>query len=286
MIVFCINTFDSEKYITACDRIIMKIHELIKDRFQFLILCGVGGCRLCKCYKNNNTIYSCITENLSDHNIYLAVRQCVEDDGISPLLKREYKYVMIQDTMWPDETRFSQCIYAIENAQISDKFVFAHSLGLYNLGVATLDFLLERANEWNDIDILNKTDGILLETGRYVILNTKTGEKKQMRPLRHFTKHTLSNIMASTDGDLHNSTFLVDSISIGSVTDKWGNNKHYAYIASLGMYKMTHVPETFEVPIWVPPLVATTEEEWMNMWKNNPIWTTRRHFLPLLHRKI
>jgi hypothetical protein len=275
MLVFAINSFNEQRYLNDLRILIARIRYLLKDTaIAFRIVCGIGGCSQSDVICEDNVIMASIKKNLSDHNIYPAVELCEAKNFITDDM-RTATWILIHDTVWPHDVYFAKAMGQVEARGKPASFIFAHTLGLYNLGIASLEFILTRAKDWMAVDTLSKDVGIFIETGRAAVV-----DGVRIEPLRHYTRLTLAHV--KYEGKHIDDIPAVDTFSLGCV-DEGGRTKHYAYVASLGITKLTHVPGTFEVPIWVPPLIASSDDEWTRMHKTLPEWKRRTHFLPLVH---
>jgi hypothetical protein len=70
-------------------------------------------------------------------------------------------------------------------------------------------------------------------------------ETHEVKGLRALSNFTLSGVDPDTE-DVDD----VDSQSIGAIL-KFGKRRHVAYLSSLGIFKYSHTPVTFLLPIWV-----------------------------------
>ena len=61
-----------------------------------------------------------------------------------------------------------------------------------------------------------------------------------------------------------------------------GRRTNYAYVAAFGAWKLTHVPGSFEVPIWVGEHRASSVTQWQQMARTLPAWRAHAAFLPLV----
>ena len=278
MVVFAINSFNTEKYLSYLDNLISKIISLMSTKYtlnkDYHIVCGIGGS------KHNNIICDegvyklFITKNLSDHNIYTAVDMLHNADQI-PHQFHNHTWIMIHDTTWPHELTFVERITRIMERPIPKNWIFAHTLGLYNLGICSLQFILTRAKDWIGVNVLPKEAGIYIETGRVA-----TVDNVRIMPLRMYSQVTLAKI--HHEGSLLEDPLEMDFMSLGSVSQS-GTSKHYAFIAAFGLYKLTFVDKSFEIPIWSKQCVAKTVYDWKKKMSASETWKSRTAFLPLVH---
>jgi hypothetical protein len=141
-------------------------------------------------------------------------------------------------------------------------WVFGHALGLYNIGVCDVQFAIDNSKNWIGITHLDKASSIRLEHSRGSI----EVQNKQIPGLRRFSNYTL-NQANSEEGvtdfnelDFHSIVPMCE----GGQT----KTKHVVFIGALGIYKFTHAPGSFLLPIWVGPYAPKNEEEF-NALSNN-----------------
>lgn len=278
MVVFAINSFSQEFYLNSLDNLIEEIKRLMSEKYEFNtdyhIVCGIGGCKE-NCLKcEGGIIKIMINKNLSDHNIYSAVEMAYNNKMI-PGNFSQHTWMMIHDTTWPHEKTFVERVTRIMQRPLPDGWIFAHTLGLYNLGICSLSFILTRAKDWLGLDNLPKQAGIFLETGRGTIV-----DDIRLVPLRMYSQLTLAKI--DHTGSILNDPLEMDFISLGSVNEN-NRSKHYVFVASFGMYKLTTVEKTFEVPIWRRPFVASSVSDWRMKMNTSDVWKNHTAFLPLVN---
>jgi hypothetical protein len=139
-------------------------------------------------------------------------------------------------------------------------WVFAHALGLYNIGVCDLNTAVTHAMQWKPITHLDKQVSIALEHTRSTMI-VETHEVKGLRALSNFT-------LSGVDPDTENVDD-VDSQSVGAIL-KFGKRRHVVYLSSLGMFKYSHTPVTFLLPIWVGGFAPHSDDDF-NAMNSDPI---------------
>ena len=278
MVVFAINSFNSEFYLSSIEKLIGEIKTLMSEKYElskdYYIVCGIGGCEENFIKREESVIKIFIKKNISDHNIYSAVDMAYNNKLI-PFDLSKHTWMMIHDTTWPHKQTFVDRVTRIMNRPVPSGWIFAHTLGLYNLGICSLDFILTRAKDWLGVDFLPKQEGIYLETGRGTIVNDI-----KLMPLRMYSQLTLAKI--NNYGSILNDPLELDFISLGSNYEN-GISKHYVFIASFGMYKLTTVDKTFEVPIWRHPFLAKNVSDWRMKMNTSDVWKSHTAFLPLVN---
>lgn len=278
MVVIAINSFYTEYYINCLNKLILEIKSILSEKYEFNqdyhIVCGIGGCDKNDLKMEDGILKAYIDKNLSDHNIYLAVQLAFMNNTI-PSEYARHTWMMIHDTTWPHSQTFLNRVARIMTRPVPTGWIFAHTLGLYNMGICSLDFILVRAKDWIGVQYLPKINGIYLETGRSTIVD---GIK--LIPLRTYSRLTMAKLEHT--GSIFQDTLETDYISLGCVCEN-GRSKHYAFLSSFGMYKFTHVDASFDVPIWRPPFVANSVSEWDHKFATDKVWQTYSAFLPLVN---
>lgn len=248
-LIICINSFDRKTYAHQALQLVQHVHqELGYGGVRYSIVCGFGGCPADASTRIGKTVYAGITENLSDHNIFVCLhraRAWLPTDTACTC-------VMLHDTCMLKRGAFRHKMKQLSRLDVRG-WVFAHSLGLYNMGACSLAFALDRAAVWDGIDHLTKAESIQLE-------HTRTGVvvqgKKNVPGLRQCTNCALSSVAHAGCG--------ADDIDMHSITPVvvMGQTKHMVYLGGLGVYKLSHTPGSFLLPVWVPPYAPRTEAEY------------------------
>lgn len=258
-LLICINSFNSSRYVRHALELINQINlELSYGGVKFSILCVFGGCSTYKVCSFDTTTYVSIPQNLSDHNIYAGINHC---HTLSMLPKKATTCVMLHDTCTVKQGCFRKMMMKLSRLDLSG-WVFGHTLGLYNIGACDMKFAIDNSKNWIGITHLDKETSIRLEHSR----GSVEVQNKQIPGLRSFSNYTLSQ--ANTEegvNDLNELDFhSIVSLHEGGQT----KTKHVVFIGSLGIYKFTHAPGSFLLPIWVGPYAPKNEEEF-NALSNN-----------------
>lgn len=163
-----------------------------------------------------------------------------------------------------------------------DWFVFAHALGLYNIGVCDVQFAIENSKKWVGIRNLDKETSIRLEHSRGEV----EIQKKKVFGLRNFTNFTLSQ--ANSEDGVKDFNELDFHSIVAMREDTQTKTKHVVFIGSLGIYKFTHAPGSFLLPIWVGPYAPKNEEEFAALSNNVHIQQNEwvRALVPYVPAKI
>lgn len=242
MLVLCINSFNSWRYMEACCALVAAVNETA-DLPPCVIFVGIGGCdrgRLFTVKHGPNTLcVATVTQNLSDHNIFPAYAQACRLGHAWP----DATFVLLHDT----------CIlapsFAARMRQLASQhlpeFVFAHTYGLYNMGVCTHDFMLRRYADWKPVRTLSKDQGIRLEQGANVVV-----EGHVVPSLHSYSCHTLAQ--SGTPGDID--TFSVQRSMLH------GQPRFVSFVAALGIYKPFASISSFAVPVFAAHRPATASE--------------------------
>lgn len=249
----CINSFNSSRYVNYALDLIQQINlELNYGGIKFSILCVFGGCNDYEvCTTNNNTIYVAIPQNLSDHNVYMGINHCHH----LRMLPDQATCVMLHDTCMVKRGCFRKMMMKLSRYDLRGWF-FGHALGLYNIGVCDIQFAINNSKNWIGIDYLDKETSIRLEHSRESI----KVQNKQVPGLRSVSNQTL-NLANSENGV--NSFDELDYHSIVPMRqDGETKNRHVVFIGSLGVYKFTHSPGSFLLPVWVNEYAPRSEEEY------------------------
>lgn len=241
-LVFLINTFNTDYYRTKAFKLYDSIKHALAKELRYTCVIVEGGSKI-----NNSTVlqqdcyYLQIVENLSDHNIYVGFRRYLEDQYKSST------FVILHDTCVLSQN-FADSMKNIARVEFKSDipWIFAHSFGLYNMGICRYEFVIERAIEFQKIDILEKKDGVRLEQGKPLFVN-----ENMIKGLISYSRYTLAKMVHTVGshesyGDgIHN----VDTFAINGISQN-GNVRWMAYIAAFGVYKFIGSHINYQVPIW------------------------------------
>jgi hypothetical protein len=216
-----------------------------------------------------------IPQNLSDHNVYAGI------NFYQSILPKICNCVMLHDTCAVKKGCFRKMMMKIGRYDLRG-WVFGHALGLYNIGICDMQFALLNSTNWIGITHLEKTDSIRLEHARCKI----TVQNKNIPGLRSYSNFTLQQANATTGVQDFKELDFHSIVPIRE--DGQTKTKHVVFIGSLGVYKFTHSPGPFLLPIWVNEFCPTTEEEFEVLSSNKHVqnndWV--RALIPYLPPKI
>lgn len=228
-VVICINSFNSSEYMYAAMEL---LDATTAQHMSCKIMIAFGGCTKELAFKLNSNIYIVTTtSNLSDHNTYIAYAVLCKT-GISWPTGR---FVLLHDTCVLTES-FKARIEHLGSLSDLPPFVFAHCYGLYNMGLATHDFMVQRDMDWHGINRLPKDLGIQLEQGADIII-----EGRKIRSL-----HSFSNMTLSKGGDIG----CVDTFTVQPSLIR-GQLRYASFVSAFGVYKTFASKSSFAVPIFV-----------------------------------
>ena len=242
--LICINSFN-------CDYYVSKGIQLLKDclskRGVQHVIVAFGGCQKNSYITYDNYTVVGITQNLSDHNIYVAF-EYLNDEGV---VFHDHSCIMIHDTCIVSE-HFEKQLESLPD--VHDEWIFAHTYGLYNIGICDNNFILRRAKDFQGITKIPKKDGIQLEQGHEIQVQGLT-----IKPLSYYSNKTLTKTLmdCSVSDVVHRSdAFFIN----GYMSDK--AQRYVSYIGSLGIYKLVGTINSFLVPIWASKNhIVETEED-------------------------
>ena len=168
---------------------------------------------------------------------------------------------MLHDTSTVKQGCFLKMMMKLSRYDL-EGWVFGHALGLYNIGACDMKFAIDNSKNWICITHLDKETSIRLEHSRGEV----EVQNKQISGLRRFSNYTLSQAN-SEEGvkDLNELDFhsIVPMCEHGQT-----KTKHVVFIGSLGIYKFTHAPGSFLLPIWVGPYAPKSEDEFNALSQN------------------
>lgn len=257
-LVVCINSFNDPFYVGEAQRLVRQIHmELSYGGIKYVVFCAFGGCPEARVESfdldGKKTIYSCTRKNLSDHNAFPCLKQAER------LLPRAATVVFLHDTCSVCPGAFRRQMVKLSRLDVQ-KWTFAHSLGLYNMGVCPVAEALAIADQWEPVGTLPKAASIALE-------HSRTGievEGHFVAALRSRSDESLNAVCNTSDGvdgsDMHSIT----AVQLGSSPKP----RHVVYMGSLGVYKFSHTPGPYLLPIWVGPYAPSSREEFDALGKN------------------
>lgn len=257
-IVICINSFNTAAYAGRALNLAQQVHqELNYGGIKYTVLCAFGGGDDSRSVMilGRRQIYTTISENLSDHNIFMAISRCPESmlPGVATCL-------VIHDTCQIRPSFFRKCVMRLSRLDIKG-WIFAHALGLYNIGVCDLCFARQIAQNWSGVTSISKEESIALEHARGSVIV----QGKAIPGLRCFSNRTL-NAIASSD-----TTRLRDELDMHSIMPVLGRDetpRHVVYLGALGVYKFSHTPGSFVLPVWVRPYAPLNSQEYDELTDN------------------
>jgi len=266
MLIFLINSFNTLFYKNKAELLIHDIRRYIENANIIVVY---GGCHENNYKILNNTHYIDIVENLSDHNSYIGFQRNIHLFNNETFINATYIY--LHDTCQLSE-HFPSCMKNIDNIDlpISPTWIFAHTFGLFNIGICTHSFIISRAKDFNEINIIPKDLSIILEQGQAITIDNKV-----IKPLLSYSVYTLANMVS------YNGINSIDMYGINGCRED-GNTRCISYISSLGVYKCMGSIRSFFVPIWVSPLHHPRTEQEFRKLKDYNLKTYKTFFTPLL----
>ena len=260
-LLICINSFNSSRYVRHALELIKQINlELGYGGVKYSILCVFGGCSNYEVCSFGHTTFVSIPQNLSDHNIYAGINHCYRN--FSSMLPQNATCVILHDTCVVKPGCFRKMMMKISRIDVLG-WVFAHSLGLYNIGVCDIKFAIENSKNWMGITHLDKATSITLEHSRGEV---ELENNKKIRGLRSYSNFTLNQ------ANSHKGVTNFDELDFHSIVPFYENgqtkHKHVVFIGALGIYKMTHAPGSFLLPIWVNEYAPKNMNEFNALSKN------------------
>ena len=255
MLVFLINTFNESYYYEKANDLLSNIRAILNTssvHASYVIV--KGGCNENNSIQLANITYIDIIENLSDNNVFVGFQRNINELFNNELYKRA-TYILLHDTCLISN-QFHSCMRELTNIKFSQKsqWIFAHTYGLYNIGICSFDFICDRASDFKDITILPKNIGILNEQGHMIEINNK-----QIPSLHHYSKFTLANMVKHTS--LGNGVINVDTYGINGISENNRSPRWVAYISSLGVHKLIGSKMSYFAPIWAAPSHHPKDED-------------------------
>lgn len=278
MIVILLNTFNTSYYLNKSKVLLEKmkaqLHSLVDIEVQYIQVCG--GCHKDQIVSTSDTHIITIVENISDHNAYIGFEKHLSSFVSDKFMNATYIYIHDTCILSP---YFSECMKKLDNFCFTDscQWVFAHTFGLYNMGICTYAFMVHRATDFKNVTHLPKEEGICLEQGNTIIVNDKT-----IPPLLHYSIYTLNNIITSSSDEIEDNLHSVDMYSINGIKKNDESPRFLCYIASFGVYKHYHSKYTFNIPIWANKLNNMNTMEDFNSIKMQSISNLKTSFVPLI----
>lgn len=230
MKVILINSFNSAKYATASIDLATQINNI-----GYTTIIVYGGACLFTCSELIRNFW-CISipENLSDNNAFVGFERAFKMGFFRENCFREATYILIHDTC-KISPNFQQ---RLNDLPAVNGWVFAHSYGLYNIGICDQRFLLTRARDFEQITFLPKDKSIALEQGV-----TVNADGVDIPPLLKYSSRTLSKYM---EPSMEN----CDSMSLNAFGASDDSRRYVSYLGSLGIFKFVGSKVTYFIPIW------------------------------------
>ena len=270
MLVFLINSFNTQFYKNKAESMIKDIsYRIASTQIQAEYIVVFGGSLDNNHTFFNNIHYIDIVENLSDHNVYIGFMRYIHLFSNDKFLNSTYLY--LHDTCYLSE-HFPSCIKKIDSINLhnTSTWIFAHTFGLFNIGICTHSFIILRSKDFEGIHVIPKGVSILLEQGYTITVNNKV-----IKPLLSYSVYTLANMVS------YNGITSIDMYGINGYHEN-GNTRWVSYISSLGVYKSIGSVTSFLVPIWVHATHQPKTEHEFRELKEYNIKTHKTAFTPLL----
>ena len=255
-LLICVNSFNASTYVRASLELVKSIHaELKYGGIKYTILCTYGG-GVDMCYKHGNIVFVSHEKNISDHNSFHGIRIAKMQNMLPEV---NMTCVFIHDSCSIKPIVFRAKMKRLSRFDITG-WVFAHALGLYNIGACDFDTALKQATQWVSVSHIDKLTGIKLEHNRFPMQIGDT----QIYGLRCLSNFTLTGVEIESDEENN-----VDFQSIGSVL-KFGKQRHIVFLSAFGIFKYSHTPTSFLLPIWVGAFSPKSSNEFEAL-KSNPV---------------
>lgn len=247
-IVICINSFNSSFYCKNALKLAKSVFDdLNYGGLKFLIVCVFGGCDEFRLMEVPRHYFISIPQNLSDHNAFTGVHH----------FKHKFPdpstFLFIHDTCTIKPSVFRKRVMTLSRLNI-EGWIFAHALGLYNIGVCDLKFACKFAKSFEGIQKIEKCDSIKLEHDRNQGVNING---KILNGLRTFSNYTLNDVSSGNND--------IDSCDYHSITStNFANERkqrHVVFLGKIGVFKFTFSPGSFLLPIWVNEYAPTDSSQ-------------------------
>lgn len=230
MKIFLINSFNHSKYVKNAHTL---SEELETFGFHTITVYGGGSDFLCSQLTNNKWVIS-IPENLSDNNAFVGFERAFAAGHFRELCYRNAVYIYVHDTCRISRKNF---VTTINSLPVVPGWVFAHTYGLYNIGICNQDFLLKRAKDFLNVKYIPKDQSIALEQGHKIQIDSN-----EINPLVYYSKKTIAKV---TNSDMDKCDFM----SLNTFQE--GESKRFvSYIGALSLYKLVGSHISYFVPIW------------------------------------
>ena len=242
MLIICINSFNSTFYVDKATSLLNDVFARVPDA---MLLVAVGGCSSDIAIRNGRTLWVNIRQNLSDHNVYPAFKLSVERKMWEGVELETARFVMLHDTCVLGPT-FAMRMHKLESHRKCE-WAFAHTYGLYNIGLASYTFMLRRAEDWDGVFQLDKNIGIRLEQGCDQVV-----QEKMVPSLHSYSNMTLAQMSHACDDPDSEIMHDLDHFTINSYESN-GERRFVSYIAAFGIYKPFAAKTSFFAPILAHP---------------------------------
>ena len=230
MKIFLINSFNNSKYVKNAHRL---SEELETFGFHTITVYGGGSDFLCSQLTDNKWVIS-IPENLSDNNAFVGFERAFAAGHFREKYHRDAVYIYVHDTCRISRKNF---VATINSLPVVPGWAFAHTYGLYNIGICSQDFLLKRAKDFLNVKYIPKDQSIALEQGHKIQI-----DGNEINPLLHYSNKTIAQV---TNSDMDRCDFM----SLNSHQE--GESKRFvSYIGALSLYKLVGSHISYFVPIW------------------------------------
>lgn len=279
MIVMLINTFNTKYYLDLSETLLEKMKSQLSciQNLEVTYIRVCGGCDENLLMSAENTYFIDITENLSDHNGYIGFTRYVSTFNTDKFVNATYVYLHDTCILSP---RFGKCMEKLNTFVFhkSAQWVFAHTFGLYNIGICTFQFMVHRANDFGTITHLPKHLSVHLEQG----INLKH-KNKQIPSLLNYSIYTLAKMISTTCDDTEDNLHSMDTYSINGIQKNNDTIKWICYIASPGVYKPFTSAHTFLIPVWCKPNVYPKNVNEFYELKKHSFSELKTGFVPLIN---
>ncbi len=253
MLVICINSFNTPFYTAKATALAAAVAERSPSATVFV---AYGGCARDAIARVGRTLHVAVTCNLSDHNVYAAFALAERRGALGAAVAAvdDARFVMLHDTVLLGPA-FAERMEAIERQPPRHEWTFAHTYGLYNMGVATCAFMRRRAADWAGITRMEKGVGVRLEQGQDVTI-----AGRRVPSLHSYSTHTLAEMAVPTDRPDGACMQQLDHITLNAYV--CGDDRRFvSYIAAFGVFKPFASKLSFFTPIMAHPSHAPATED-------------------------
>lgn len=167
---------------------------------------------------------------------------------------------------------FPMKMFWINNVKLPETestWVFAHTYGLYNMGIGNTAFMDEYCSTFEDVveDLQKQTATTTTTTNvTSTSLNTANTSNDKIRSLQEFSHHTLKK-QTITNTSFDDGIMSTDTFSVTGIDDN-GVRKFMAYISAFGVFKFFTADSSYVFPVWASKSHVATSVEMVGKLKD------------------